>query len=221
MKIVFEGTLNEISFQVGEFYGALVHGQTREAVDPEPEPEKPKRKRRTKEQMEADRAAAIAGAGSGETDPRAEAHADGADNELDEIPPLRRRRVRENENAAEEAAEGNLKRGRKRREGAADPTPAPHPARLGEALQNTSTTKSPSDDDISDADVAKAASEGAQELTPTVVTAILEEFGVSVVNDLSQEQRREFVDQIATEIANIEELKETKAPAPKRRRRKK
>ena len=48
-------------------------------------------------------------------------------------------------------------------------------------------------DEISDADVAKAASEGAQRLTPKVVTNILSEYGVDNVAELSQNQRREFM----------------------------
>ena len=42
---------------------------------------------------------------------------------------------------------------------------------------------------ISDQEVAKAASAGAQQRTPKVVTAMLEEFGVAIVNELDQEQR--------------------------------
>tara|TARA_R110000787_G_scaffold97868_3_gene201604 strand:- start:4574 stop:5002 length:429 start_codon:yes stop_codon:yes gene_type:complete len=50
--------------------------------------------------------------------------------------------------------------------------------------------------DISDADVAKAASQAASRITPKAVTAVLEEFGVGTVNDLDQAQRQEFMDRL-------------------------
>lgn len=59
--------------------------------------------------------------------------------------------------------------------------------------------KKKEDDGISDADVAKAASEGAQKLTPKVVSEILEEFGVGNVAELDQAQRREFMDILVAE----------------------
>ena len=182
----------------------------------EPKPEKPKRTRRTKVQIEADRAAAIAGAGSGETDPRSEAHAEGSESDADAPAPRRRRRRESETDTGPATAEANLGRGRRRREGAADPT------KETSSTSQTSTTSSPSDDAISDTDVAKAASEGAQELTPKVVTAILDEFGVAFVNDLTQEQRREFIARITDDIENgAAPTPEDEAPKPKRQRRKK
>ncbi len=58
--------------------------------------------------------------------------------------------------------------------------------------------------------MAKAASEAARVLTPAVVTGVLEQFGVApgtqaaFVGDLSQEQRREFVDLLKDKIDSVE-----------------
>ena len=52
----------------------------------------------------------------------------------------------------------------------------------------------PVSDDISDADLSKAASAGAEQITPNGVTAILEQFGVSHVSELVGASRREFID---------------------------
>ena len=49
-------------------------------------------------------------------------------------------------------------------------------------------------------DVAKAASEAARALTSPVVLAVLEEFGVGNVAELSQEQRREFTGQLREKV---------------------
>ena len=48
-------------------------------------------------------------------------------------------------------------------------------------------------DEVSDADVAKAASAAAEILTPDVVMAVLEEFGVASVDMLDQDARRDFI----------------------------
>lgn len=53
---------------------------------------------------------------------------------------------------------------------------------------------------ISDADLTKAASEGARVLGPEFVTAWLTEFGVGEVSKLAQGVRREFIDGISDEI---------------------
>lgn len=60
-------------------------------------------------------------------------------------------------------------------------------------------------DEISDADVAKAASNAAQVLTPAVVKAVLEEYGVGGVQELEQGQRREFIDQLNGLLAEANE----------------
>ena len=49
-------------------------------------------------------------------------------------------------------------------------------------------------DEISDADVSRAASQAAEVITPQEVTAVLESFGVASVGELDQAQRREFLD---------------------------
>ncbi len=52
--------------------------------------------------------------------------------------------------------------------------------------------------------MAKAASEAARVLTPNVVKDVLEQFGAGFVGDLSQEQRREFVDLLKDKIDSVE-----------------
>lgn len=52
----------------------------------------------------------------------------------------------------------------------------------------------PVSDDISDADLSKAASAGAEKITPNGVTSILVQFGVSHVSELVGKDRREFLD---------------------------
>ena len=61
-----------------------------------------------------------------------------------------------------------------------------------------------SDDEITDRDVAKAASDGAQQITPAAVRKILDQFAVANVGDLNQGQRREFIDLIEDAIADDE-----------------
>lgn len=53
---------------------------------------------------------------------------------------------------------------------------------------------------ISDADLTKAASEGARVLGPEFVTDWLLQFGVAEVSKLTQDVRREFIDGISDEI---------------------
>ena len=100
-------------------------------------------------------------------------------------------------------AEANVKRGRKKRGGGVDPTLAPSKRQKRGTKPSSSATKSPSDD-ITDIEVSRVASEGAQALLPKYIVQKLEEFGVAIVNELSQEQRREFVDDVQ---AAIEEAK--------------
>jgi uncharacterized tellurite resistance protein B-like protein len=46
----------------------------------------------------------------------------------------------------------------------------------------------------------RAASEAAAAITPTGVKEILETYGVATVNELDQEQRQEFVQQMAVVV---------------------
>ena len=142
----------------------------------------PKRKRRTKAEMAEARAE--------ESPQETEDPQDAGREETEDDPPTPRRRQRGGDNAS----------AGRRKERASSENPTERAATAGQRsrkktrpLAAAGTAKSPSDDEISDADVAKAASEGAQRLTPKVVTGILEEFGVSNVAELSQEQRREFM----------------------------
>ena len=58
----------------------------------------------------------------------------------------------------------------------------------------------PVSDEITDADLAKAASHGAEEIGPKLVTEILEQFGVGNVAELKDDQRKEFIDLIDSEM---------------------
>ena len=57
--------------------------------------------------------------------------------------------------------------------------------------------------DISDADLAKAASQAAAIVTPAPVIAYLGEFGVTEVSKLSQDLRREFLDGLKALVAEV------------------
>lgn len=54
--------------------------------------------------------------------------------------------------------------------------------------------------EISDGDVAKAASSAAQVLTPKVVQEVKGEYGVNNVQELDQDQRRSFIDQLNAKL---------------------
>ena len=60
--------------------------------------------------------------------------------------------------------------------------------------------EAPVSDEITDADLAKAASNGAEEIGPKLVTEILEQFGVGNVSELKGDQRKEFIDLINKEV---------------------
>ena len=74
-----------------------------------------------------------------------------------------------------------------------EPKPRRRRKREGElsAAPDAAPSK-PDDAEITDADVARAASDAARVLTSKVVVGVLGEFGVANVGELSQEQRREF-----------------------------
>lgn len=70
---------------------------------------------------------------------------------------------------------------------------APSAAAPTEDPTTTASTASPSNDEVTDNDVVKAASAAAEQLTPDVVMAVLEEFGVNNVGMLDQDARRDFI----------------------------
>ncbi len=103
-----------------------------------------------------------------------------------------------------EAPAGRVKtrrRGKKEEKPAANPTGAASAA--GRRSKKTKppgvkaakTKKSPSEE-VSDEDLTKSASQAAADIGPPAVMDILDEFGVGEVRDLTQEQRREFVDRL-------------------------
>ena len=103
---------------------------------------------------------------------------DVVDDEVDKMeaddPPVRKRKSRVGRGSSEAASV--RKKGKGKKKDAPDPN-----------------YKAVSDE-IMDADLSKAASIAAGEITPLKVTAILEQFGVGQVSDLKDEQRREFLD---------------------------
>ncbi len=163
-------TLEEVQHIANSVLGLTLVGETTAL--------KPQRKRRTKAEIAKDRDTQAKAAVENNLDAHlAEAEEQEIAAEQQEgpdDPPEPRRRKRGDDVPA----------GRQRQR--AEATPEEKPKR-------GKRRKKADDDEISDADVAKAASEGAQRLTPKVVTGILEEFGVSNVAELSQEQRREFM----------------------------
>ena len=79
-----------------------------------------------------------------------------------------------------------------------DPPVRKRKSRVGKgsskAASKAKKAPAPVSDEITDADLSKAASIAAGEITPLKVTAILEQFGVGQVSELKDEQRREFLD---------------------------
>lgn len=58
----------------------------------------------------------------------------------------------------------------------------------------------PVSDEITDADLAKAASQGAEQIGPKLVIEILEQFSVGSVSELKGDQRKEFIDLVNSEM---------------------
>lgn len=163
------------------------------------QPQKPRRRRRTKEQMAEARA-----------QEQAEEDADARrpdDWTIEEDKPKRRRRRRatprdegpasqgEDEGPASQSEDDppvpkhTLRR--RRRRSAPEEDPSSSTRRRGRA-----SSSEEKEDEITDRDVSKAASDGAQELTPAAVRSILDQFAVANVGDLDQGQRREFIDMV-------------------------
>lgn len=103
---------------------------------------------------------------------------DDQDDDGEQAPPRRRRRAEPEEDEGNADTAGDTGRSRRRSAGDAGKT-----------------------DRISDEDLAKAASRAAKEITPAVVKQIIREFGVDTVNDIPQDQRRKFLDELEAEIA--------------------
>lgn len=144
--------------------------------------QKPRRRRRTKAEMKEVRAEEQLECQTAE-EQEAEA----------EVEPKRRRRRRPAAVAEENTTEEGKKR--RRRRGTVIPEDDPPKRR-----RRSTANKEP--DEITDRDVSKAASEGAQELTPAAVRGILDQFGVANVGDLDQSQRCEFIDMVDQAIVD-------------------
>lgn len=97
---------------------------------------------------------------------------------------------------------------RTRRPRSAAPEAAPPaeeaPAETTRSRRRPAAPEAPANPVISDAELSKAASHAAVEIPngegPGIVLAVLEDFGVKTVNDLPQDQRQKFLDDIAEEI---------------------
>ena len=170
--------------------------------------DKPPRRRRTKEELLA----------AAEAKPEPETISP-TETELtaDELtPPSRRRRAAAAggvDQPADAGSEDKPVRRRRRRSAESDTgpsasgeesQPAPpvrsRPRRAKEAESDPREAQGGGSDNVTDVDVAKAASEAARALTSPVVLAVLEEFGVGNVAELSQEQRREFTGQLREKV---------------------
>ena len=102
------------------------------------------------------------------------------------------------------ASEGAGRVGRRRRAGAADASPTPAepatPVKEPEPAAPATSRRRPAGSEpagVSDADLSKAASEAAAVVGAAEVMALLDEFGVSKVNELPQGERREFIGLLA------------------------
>lgn len=172
---------------------------TEEAPPSEEQPQKLRRRRRSKVEMAEARNQEARAA------EEADAHPEGE-------PPRRRRgRAASDAEAADARGDEYDKPRRRRRRSAPDDDPSTaqpvgRQRRRGKTTAGTAptVTSGSAHDEITDRDVAKAASEGAQELTPAAVRGILDPFGVSNVADLNQGQRREFINLIDAAIAGVD-----------------
>lgn len=127
----------------------------------------------------------------------------------------RSRRAADDKRDTDTSAEANPTQGRRSRRpnGTASPKTPPATSESSESSTNGGATSTPEPTParrrrqqpeapagISDADLTKAASEGARVIGPEFVTAWLTEFGVGEVSKLAQDVRREFIDGISDEI---------------------
>ena len=179
------------------------------------QPQKPRRKRRTKAEMDEARAAEAEGADHNVTDE------DGnfPEEKVDEKPVRRRRRrpqVDNGETRPDGAAAGDddepsdgdvetpVRRRRRRASSEDDSSRTSRRSRSKRGDDKGAGAGGDSEEEITDRDVAKAASDGAQQITPAAVRKILDQFAVANVGDLDQGQRREFIDLIEDTIADDE-----------------
>lgn len=158
-----------------------------EVEEPEEAPASRRRRRAEPEETEEDegnddaptaaRSRRRRSAEAGDASSRSSSEED-QDDDGEQAPPRRRRRAEPEEDEGNADTAGDTGRSRRRSAGDAGKT-----------------------DRISDEDLAKAASRAAKEITPAVVKQIIREFGVDTVNDIPQDQRRKFLDELEAEIA--------------------
>ena len=119
--------------------------------------------------------------------------------------PTRTRRSRADAGAAssstEPVSDAGASDGRRRRRGAEPAAPAAEEVKAEEPVRRRRTA--PGVEGISDAEVAKAASQAAAKITPAVVMQILkEDHGVTTANEIPQDQRQKFLDTLKAEMAD-------------------
>lgn len=134
------------------------------------------------------RSRADAGAASSTTEPASDAGAsDGR----------RRRRTSDPDETAVAAVVDGASSRRSRRSA----EPAAEEAKAEEPVRRRRTA--PAVEGISDAEVAKAASQAAAKITPAVVMQILkEDYNVTTANEVPQDKRQKFLDTLKAEMAD-------------------
>ena len=210
MKIVFDNVSHEEAYRLIDAYFVDIP-DAGEALE---QPQKPRRKRRTKAEMDEARAAEAEGADHNVTDE------DGnfPEEKVDEKPVRRRRRRPQVDNGEtrpdgaaagddDEPSDGDVETPVRRRRRASSEDDSSRTSRRSRSKRGDDKgtgAGGDSEEEITDRDVAKAASDGAQQITPAVVRKILDQFAVANVGDLDQGQRREFIDLIEDAIADDE-----------------
>ena len=139
----------------------------------------------------------------------------GEENGEDSAPTTRRRRSNKSESAeasekkprrsrgrpkkSNEEAEEQPKRSRRSSSKSEEAEDKPRRSRRGSKKSNTAAD----DDTITDADLTKAASACADAVGPKAVRSVMEAFNVDHVNEVQQQARQEFLDDLQAEIDEI------------------
>lgn len=188
---------------------ALTETAAANPTDPSPETEtdaSPRRRRRASAASEASNSAASS---AGETQGAVQ----------DDAAPLPRRRrgsspaaesTTSSPSAPSASPSGSEAEPRRRRRSEAAPSAATVPTATSEAeprrrrasTASTTAETAPSHSEITDADLSRAASEGARHLTPKVVLELLSSYGVKSTGELKGGKRAEFLAAVKAAIAS-------------------
>lgn len=129
------------------------------------------------------------------------------------IPPSLRREAEPETEAAPAEEAPKRRRGRPKKEEATPEAPAEEeapkrrrgrPKKEEAAPAEEAPAEDEGDEEITDIQLAKAASTAAKATDAGTVTACLDEFGVTKVNELEQEDRQTFLDTLEIMVANAE-----------------